>query len=77
MTDPAVQCHTSQAPCSVALSGVYLPLDGEPVNVAVKLLKETANVELQEDFIREVEIMASCQHRNIVSLLGVLVQGEY
>ncbi|KAF0302853.1 Tyrosine-protein kinase transmembrane receptor Ror [Amphibalanus amphitrite] len=54
--------------------GVYRPADGEPVNVAVKLLKETANVELQEDFIREVEIMASCQHGNIVSLLGVLVQ---
>ncbi|XP_037085289.1 NT-3 growth factor receptor-like [Pollicipes pollicipes] len=54
--------------------GVYLPCEGEPVNVAVKLLKETANVELQEDFIREVEIMASCRHQNIVSLLGVLVQ---
>ncbi|XP_073995280.1 muscle, skeletal receptor tyrosine protein kinase-like [Rhodnius prolixus] len=40
--------------------------------VAVKVLKDTATKEAEEDFMREVEIMASFQHSNILSLLGVV-----
>lgn len=43
--------------------------------VAVKVLKDTATKEAEEDFMREVEIMASFQHSNILSLLGVVFKG--
>lgn len=47
--------------------------------VAVKVLKEKAGVVgagLREDFMREVEMMASFSHPNILRLLGIVLQGE-
>ena len=45
--------------------------------VAIKVLKETASRETEEDFMREVEIMSSFKHKHILSLLGVVVRGNY
>lgn len=45
--------------------------------VAVKMLKRTTNVEAEEDFMREVEIMSSFNHENILSLTGFCPRGEY
>ncbi|XP_050295203.1 BDNF/NT-3 growth factors receptor-like [Anthonomus grandis grandis] len=42
--------------------------------VAIKVLKETANKEAEEDFFREVEVMSTFRHPNILSLLGVVLK---
>ncbi|XP_019871116.2 tyrosine-protein kinase transmembrane receptor Ror [Aethina tumida] len=42
--------------------------------VAIKVLKETATREAEEDFLREVEIMSAFTHPNILSLLGVVLR---
>ncbi|CAL1534504.1 unnamed protein product, partial [Lymnaea stagnalis] len=44
--------------------------------VAIKVLKDGASHEAQEDFDREVEIMATFDHDNILKLLGIVVQGQ-
>ena len=47
--------------------------------MAVKVLKEktgTAGNGLRDDFMREVEMMATFNHPNILQLLGVVLQGE-
>ncbi|ESO96262.1 hypothetical protein LOTGIDRAFT_144166, partial [Lottia gigantea] len=43
-------------------------------NVAIKVLKEGATNELKEDFYREVEIMSTFDHDNILHLLGIVTQ---
>nr|XP_012136036.1 PREDICTED: muscle, skeletal receptor tyrosine protein kinase-like isoform X3 [Megachile rotundata] len=40
--------------------------------VAIKVLKETASREVEEDFMREVDNMSSFNHPNILSLKGVV-----
>lgn len=45
--------------------------DGEQT-VAVKVLKESATREAEEDFMREVEVMSGFQHPHILRLIGVL-----
>lgn len=45
--------------------------------VAVKMLKRTTDVEAEEDFMREVEIMSSFHHENILSLTGFCPRGGY
>jgi serine/threonine protein kinase len=47
----------------------------QPEIVAVKVLKETATREAEEDFMREVDIMSAFRHTNILSLIGVVVRG--
>ncbi|XP_018333274.1 tyrosine-protein kinase transmembrane receptor Ror-like [Agrilus planipennis] len=42
--------------------------------VAIKVLKETASREIEEDFFREVDIMSTFRHGNILSLLGVVLR---
>uniref|UniRef100_A0A1B6CKF4 Protein kinase domain-containing protein n=1 Tax=Clastoptera arizonana TaxID=38151 RepID=A0A1B6CKF4_9HEMI len=42
--------------------------------VAIKVLKEAASKEAEEDFMREVEIMSSFKHSNILSLIGVALK---
>nr|XP_022901749.1 tyrosine-protein kinase transmembrane receptor Ror-like [Onthophagus taurus] len=42
--------------------------------VAIKVLKETASREAEEDFLREVDIMSAFRHTNILSLLGVVLR---
>ena len=44
--------------------------------VAVKVLKEGASRETREDFKREVEIMSSFDHENILKLIGVVAIGK-
>ncbi|RUS83994.1 hypothetical protein EGW08_008255, partial [Elysia chlorotica] len=44
-------------------------------NVAVKILKEGASHEAQDDFEREVEIMSAFDHDNILKLIGIVVKG--
>jgi len=40
--------------------------------VAVKVLKDGASKQAEEDFMREVEIMSTFRHENILTLLGVV-----
>lgn len=40
--------------------------------VAVKVLKESASREAEEDFMREVDIMSAFRHPNILTLIGVV-----
>ncbi|RZF41051.1 hypothetical protein LSTR_LSTR002683 [Laodelphax striatellus] len=40
--------------------------------VAIKVLKEAATKEAEEEFMREVEIMSTFRHENILSLIGVV-----
>ncbi|XP_071448591.1 muscle, skeletal receptor tyrosine protein kinase-like [Hetaerina americana] len=47
---------------------------GGSMIVAIKVLKESASREAEEDFLREVEIMSAFQHENILSLIGVVLQ---
>uniref|UniRef100_A0A0K8ST81 Tyrosine-protein kinase receptor n=1 Tax=Lygus hesperus TaxID=30085 RepID=A0A0K8ST81_LYGHE len=54
--------------------GKLIIQDDEDQTVAMKLLKESATPEAEEDFMREVEIMASFQHPNILSLLGFVAK---
>ncbi|XP_043789419.1 tyrosine-protein kinase transmembrane receptor Ror-like isoform X3 [Apis laboriosa] len=42
--------------------------------VAIKVLKETAPREAEEDFMREVDIMSTFGHRNILSLKGAVLR---
>ncbi|XP_054717306.1 BDNF/NT-3 growth factors receptor-like [Uloborus diversus] len=54
------------------LKGIYTTTSGVTLPVAVKTLKENANPEGQIDFEREVEIMSSFSHENILKLLGIV-----
>jgi len=51
-------------------------LDGSSVTVAVKMLKESATRETEEDFLREVEVMSGFRHQHILTLLGVVPRGK-
>ncbi|CAH1130539.1 unnamed protein product [Ceutorhynchus assimilis] len=42
--------------------------------VAIKVLKESATKEAEEDFFREVDIMSTFQHPNILSFVGVVLR---
>ncbi|KZC04523.1 Muscle, skeletal receptor tyrosine protein kinase, partial [Dufourea novaeangliae] len=42
--------------------------------VAIKVLKDSASREIEEDFMREVDIMSTFGHRNILSLKGVVLR---
>ncbi|XP_044750638.1 BDNF/NT-3 growth factors receptor-like isoform X3 [Coccinella septempunctata] len=53
--------------------GHYILDGGNRVEVvAIKVLKENASKEAEDDFLREVEIMSAFRHPNILSLLGVV-----
>lgn len=47
------------------------------VIVAVKVLKESASREAEEDFLREVDIMSAFRHENILTLVGVVLRGKF
>lgn len=57
-------------------TGVLRHTDGKLETVAIKVLKDHANVEAKEDFMREVEIMTYFRHQNILTLIGVCPQGN-
>lgn len=48
----------------------------QPEVVAVKVLKEAATREAEDDFMREVETMSAFRHPNILALLGVVPRGD-
>ncbi|XP_071144710.1 muscle, skeletal receptor tyrosine protein kinase-like [Mytilus edulis] len=50
--------------------------DSEDCFVAVKMLKDDASEDLQQDFEREASLMAEFDHRNIVKLLGICAIGK-
>ena len=51
--------------------------DDKTTPVAVKILKCDASRETKDDFRREVKIMSSFEHGNILQLLGIVPTGEY
>lgn len=53
-----------------------LKTESEVETVAIKVLKESATREAEEDFMREVEIMSAFKHGNILSLIGVTLKGK-
>lgn len=42
--------------------------------VAIKVLKDTATPETEQDFMREVDIMSTFNHANILSLKGMVLR---
>lgn len=44
--------------------------------VAIKVLKESAGRNAEEDFVREVSIMSAFRHPNILALVGVVYRGK-
>ncbi|KAG8171742.1 hypothetical protein JTE90_000428, partial [Oedothorax gibbosus] len=56
------------------MQGLYTDSSGETVTVAVKTLKDNFNQDAQTDFEREVEIMSSFSHENILKLEGIVVK---
>ncbi|KAL3281176.1 hypothetical protein HHI36_004394 [Cryptolaemus montrouzieri] len=54
------------------ISGEYTSESSKVEIVAIKVLKENASKEAEDDFLREVEIMSAFRHPNILSLLGVV-----
>lgn len=59
------------------ISGELKKEDGTSETVAIKVLKETATKQAEEDFMREVEIMSAFRHENILSLLGIVLKGKF
>ena len=57
--------------------GVLKKENGTSDVVAIKVLKETASRQAEDDFMREVEIMSAFRHENILSLLGIVLKGKY
>lgn len=51
-------------------------LPSEMITVAIKVLKADINLEAECDFEREIEILSSFNHPNIVRLLGVVREGK-
>lgn len=49
--------------------------EGVSMTVAVKVLKESAGVEAEVDFMREVDIMSAFSHDNILALIGIVEKG--
>lgn len=56
--------------------GEIVGVDGGPLLVAIKTLKENATAKTANDFRREVDLMSELRHPNIVCLLGVSLSGE-
>lgn len=48
--------------------------DGRVEIVAIKVLKDNANLDAHEDFMREIEIMTYFRHENILTLIGTCPQ---
>ncbi|XP_041973676.1 tyrosine-protein kinase transmembrane receptor Ror-like isoform X2 [Aricia agestis] len=55
--------------------GVLRSVTNEQV-VAIKVLKDSAGRTAEEDFVREVSIMSTFRHTNILSLIGVVYRDD-
>ena len=53
-----------------------LEMSGEKVEVAVKTLKEGAGEEERVKFLQEAAIMGQFNHFNVVTMYGVVTEGE-
>ncbi|RWS26336.1 BDNF/NT-3 growth factors receptor-like protein, partial [Leptotrombidium deliense] len=51
--------------------GLYTTEESETIQVAIKMLKDGIGPEGQSDFEREVEILSTFRHQNIVKLIGI------
>lgn len=60
-----------------AHTGLYQVSDAEQIPVAIKTVKEESSVDTQSQFEREIEIMATFNHPNIVKFIGVVIRGEF
>ncbi|KAL1117143.1 hypothetical protein AAG570_004471, partial [Ranatra chinensis] len=56
--------------------GEIVGVGEEPIQVAIKTLKENASAKTTGDFRREVDLMCELRHENIVCLLGVCLSRE-
>ena len=56
--------------------GVLDSSEGEEVEVAVKTLKEGSAEEDRVKFLQEAAIMGQFKHHNVVTMHGVVTQGE-
>lgn len=70
-------CLDQKAGLNVSLYRAPSLLPDEPFTmVAVKMLKEEASADMQNDFQREAALMAEFDHPNIVKLLGKCGQNK-
>lgn len=46
------------------------------MTVAIKVMKPNVSMEAESDFRREIEILASFDHQNIVKLLGICIMNS-
>ena len=60
----------------VVYRGVLVNGEGEEVEVAVKTLKEGSREEDRVKFLQEAAIMGQFKHHNVVTMYGVVTQGE-
>ena len=60
----------------VVYNGVLKNGEGEEVEVAVKTLKEGSEKEEKVRFLQEAAIMGQFKHHNVVTMYGVVTQGE-
>ena len=58
------------------VAGEHRPQEGEGMTVAVKALKGRMTQESANDFLREVATASSFEHKNILALTGVILQGN-
>ena len=49
---------------------------GEDVDVAVKMLKEGSDKQDRVKFLQEAAIMGQFRHPNVVTMYGVVTEGE-
>ena len=56
--------------------GVLKSDNGVEVEVAVKTLKEGSGEEDRVKFLQEAAIMGQFKHHNVVTIYGVITQGE-
>ena len=60
----------------VVYRGALVNGEGEEVEVAVKTLKEGSGKEEKVKFLQEAAIMGQFKHHNVVTMYGVVTQGE-
>ena len=60
----------------VVYRGVLVNGEGEEVEVAVKTLKEGSGEEDRVKFLQEAAIIGQFKHNNVVTMYGVVTQGE-
>uniref|UniRef100_A0A8C8Z0I8 Epithelial discoidin domain-containing receptor 1 n=1 Tax=Prolemur simus TaxID=1328070 RepID=A0A8C8Z0I8_PROSS len=76
---PAALVHLCEVESPQDLVSLDFPLNvrkGQPLLVAVKILRPDATKNARNDFLKEVKIMSRLKDPNIIRLLGVCVQDD-